>query len=259
MSLFEDHEFSNNQSVKQEYYANGWASFADFCSDLDNSIFSVERQVSEDQNDPNNLGLFDKNSRLLKDHDRIKKEIYGFAQQFIQEPVDFFEFGVLGGTSFKCWVDDLKHPDCRFYGFDTFRSYPEAWVLKKEHETIVYREKADPKLDKGGLTPADTGRVVDSRAQFIAGSFQETVPQFFSDYKSTRQLVIHINSDLYSSCLVALTSLHRFLESGDIIVFGGFDILNEFAAFNDYVRSFYMKDRLQCIARGPHHYVFKLR
>ena len=49
------------------------------------------------------------------------------ANHLHSEPVDYMEFGVAKGRSFKWWVKTLTHPDTRFYGFDTFTGLPEAW------------------------------------------------------------------------------------------------------------------------------------
>jgi hypothetical protein len=34
--------------------------------------------------------------------------------------IDYFEFGVSGGHSFKWWLEHNKNPGSKFYGFDTF-------------------------------------------------------------------------------------------------------------------------------------------
>ncbi len=40
-------------------------------------------------------------------------------------PVDYFEFGVAGGYSFKWWLNTIPIRPSRFYGFDTFEGLPE--------------------------------------------------------------------------------------------------------------------------------------
>ena len=55
-------------------------------------------------------------------------------------------------------------------------------------------------------------------------------------------MVMNIDSDLYSSALYVLTSMHPLLRSGDYVYFDEFfDALNEFSAFNDYVRAYNSK------------------
>ncbi len=53
--------------------------------------------------------------------------------------------------------------------------------------------------------------------------------------------------------------LHPYFKEGDLVYFDEFvDELNEFAAFNDYVRSFYMRERFRLIARAYDGYLFQV-
>ncbi len=40
--------------------------------------------------------------------------------------IDYFEFGVSKGRSFKWWINRIKDPNARFYGFDTFSRLPRS-------------------------------------------------------------------------------------------------------------------------------------
>jgi len=87
----------------------------------------------------------------------------------------------------------------------------------------------------------------DSRGTFIKGLFQNTLYKFLQDYgRDIRQeaftRVLHMDADLYSSTLFALTSMAPYLREGDIILFDEFNIPNhEFAAWNDFTRSYYIQ------------------
>ena len=60
-----------------------------------------------------------------------------------------------------------------------------------------------------------------------------------------------MDGDTYTAALYGLTTLHPYLKSGDLVYFDEFvDELNEFAAFNDYIRSFYVRDRFKPIGRA---------
>jgi hypothetical protein len=87
----------------------------------------------------------------------------------------------------------------------------------------------------------------DPRGTFIKGLFQNTVYKFLADYGRNTDhqaftRVLHMDADLYSSTLFALTSMAPLLREGDIILFDEFNIPNhEFAAWNDFTRSYYIQ------------------
>jgi O-methyltransferase len=147
-----------------------------------------------------------------------------------QKPIHYLEFGVAGGTSFAWWVKANHHPDSRFYGFDTFEGLPEDWHFFKK-----------------GAFSFDIPFMDDSRGSFIKGLFQDTLYKFLRDYSRNTDnpavtRVLHLDADLYSSTLFALTSMAPYLRGGDILLFDEFNIPNhEFAAFNDFIRSYYIK------------------
>ena len=72
-------------------------------------------------------------------------------------------------------------------------------------------------------------------------------------------MVLNIDSDLYSSALYALTSMHVLLRSGDYVYFDEFfDSLNEFSAFNDYIRSYNTKSWFVPVARAYDGMLFRI-
>ena len=99
--------------------------------------------------------------------------------------IDYLEFGVCNGHSFKWWLNNSHHQDSRFYGFDTFEGLPEDWAT----------------YNKGDMT-ADIPVIDDSRGQFIKGLFQDTLPDFLAKQiirKETKK-IIHIDADLLPFC-----------------------------------------------------------
>jgi O-methyltransferase len=140
-------------------------------------------------------------------------------------PLDFWEFGVFRGESLFWWVDNIRNPDSRFVGFDTFTGLPERWRATEEKGAFnVYGKIPETK---------------DSRCSFQAGLFQDTLLPFATRHDFSRRLVIHLDADLFTSTLFVLTTLARNLKSGDIIFFDNFICsLDEFRAFQDYVASY---------------------
>jgi hypothetical protein len=146
-------------------------------------------------------------------------------------PIDYLEFGVSQGYSFRWWVDANKNSDSKFFGFDTFEGLPEAWGA----------------LFKKGDMNAAIPNIDDKRVEFIKGLFQETFYPFTRshDLSSDRIRVIHLDADLFSSTLYILTSIAPFLKKGDILLFDEFNVPNhEFMAFQYFTQSFYVKTKL---------------
>jgi O-methyltransferase len=141
-------------------------------------------------------------------------------------PIDYFEFGVAGGYSFRWWLQKNTHAASRFFGFDTFEGLPEKWGG----------------FEKGSMAYAmETLQVTDIRASFYKGLFQETLIPFLDSYENKNRKLVHIDSDLFSSALFTMSQLYRFLKSGDILVFDEFAVpQHEFLAFKIFTESFYV-------------------
>lgn len=147
--------------------------------------------------------------------------------QQLNEKIDYLEFGVARGTSFKWWINHIQHKEARFFGFDTFTGLPEDWGHFKKGDMSSNNEI--PKID-------------DKRHQFYQGLFQATLPKFLEQYQGNRRKVIHLDADLFSSTLFVLTSLSPYIKSGDILLFDEFNVpLDEFKAFKVWVDSYYIK------------------
>jgi hypothetical protein len=146
------------------------------------------------------------------------------------KPFDYLEFGVSQGHSFRWWVSNSANSESRFYGFDTFEGLPENWGTFNKGDMIANI----PTLD-------------DTRSHFIKGLFQETLNDFLvkNNLNNGKRKIIHLDADLFSSTLYALTSLAPFLKSGDVLFFDEFNVPNhEFFAFKTFCDSYYVKVRL---------------
>jgi hypothetical protein len=148
------------------------------------------------------------------------------SEKLSELPIDYFEFGVCGGISFKWWLEHNKHADSKFYGFDTFEGLPENFGP----------------FGKGSMAVAlESLNITDPRASFYKGLFQDTLIPFLEQYKSDRKKLIHLDADLFSATLFSLSQLYRFLQDGDILLFDEFAVpKHEFMAFKIFTESFYV-------------------
>ena len=188
------------------------------------------------------LGNFGQLSRWMKDHQDLSysekpslpfdsKRRFDLHQYLIEhhigsDAIDYLEFGVAEGVSFRWWVDKIKNPDSRFYGFDTFTGLPEDWGTFKAGD-----------MSNGNEPP----QIDDGRVSFYQGIFQQTLFDFLKAFPNDKRKVIHLDADLYTATLFVLTSMSPYLKSGDIIMFDEFNVaMHEFKAFNEWSQSFYI-------------------
>ena len=150
-----------------------------------------------------------------------------FTYENLSEPIDFFEFGVAKGESFRWWVEMNTHEDSHFWGFDTFVGLPEDWHFMKKGT-----------FSTDGHFPS----IDDKRVTFIKGLFQESLPLFLHCKQFKHRKVFHLDADLFSSTLVVLTQLFPHIKAGDILIFDELkDVRHEFRAFKLFTESFYLK------------------
>ena len=160
--------------------------------------------------------------RRYKLYDAISK-----SENLSEAPLDYFEFGVAGGTSFKWWLEQNKNENSRFFGFDTFEGLPEKWG----------------NFEKGSMAHAmDSLNINDPRASFHKGLFQDSLVPFLDGYNNQNRKLIHLDADLFSSTIFVLSQFFRFLKPGDILLFDEFAVpQHEFLAFKIFTESFYVK------------------
>lgn len=175
--------------------------------------------------------------RRLALYDHLHNNVIGDA------PIDYLEFGVYKGESLRYWLDLQRHPASRFFGFDTFDGLPEPW--RYFGGTI-----AATTFDAGGDAPP----IDDARVSFVKGLFQQSVPGFLADFEPRSRLLVHVDSDLYSSALYVLTQCDYLLAPGSIVLFDEFaSVMDEFSALRDYC-SAYRRDYevVACTERFAH-------
>jgi O-methyltransferase len=139
--------------------------------------------------------------------------------------IDFLEFGVCAGRSIEFWSQLNDDPRSRFIGFDSFEGLPEDWT----------RNFPKGALSTGGWVP----EIDDERVSFVKGWFQKTLPGFLTAFAPRSRLVVHSDSDLYSSTLFTLASLNMLLVPGAVVIFDDFSMATHvFRAFADYKAAF---------------------
>ena len=142
------------------------------------------------------------------------------------EGVDYLEFGVSTGGSFKWWANRLKNKETQFFGFDTFTGLPEDWGPFKAGD--MSNGNKPPEMD-------------DNRVAFFQGVFQQTFIPFLANYKNDKKKIIHMDADLYSATLYVLTLITPYLKKGDVILFDEFNVpMHEYKAFTEWANSFYV-------------------
>lgn len=162
------------------------------------------------------------------------------------EKINYIEFGVAAGNSFKWWVENNKNPETEFHGFDTFTGLPEDWGPFKAGA-----------MSNGNKPP----EINDDRVRFYTGLFQQTLPSFIENLKKEnfKRKIIHLDADLYSATLYALTSLAPYLKKDDIIIFDEFAVpQSEFLAYTDFIRSYYFNLELIAAANNYFFVAFKV-
>jgi O-methyltransferase len=162
-----------------------------------------------------------------------REEMWSFVAGRSPGPIDYLEFGVHRGHSLRHFAGQNKSPASRFFGFDCFTGLPEEWNgdYKQGH------------FDTGGRVP----EIADSRVRFVVGLFQDTLPKFVAEFKSSNKIVVNIDCDLYSSALYCLTKLDAVLPRGTVIIFDEFgSVLHEFRAVHDYLASYRRELKVIC-------------
>ena len=160
--------------------------------------------------------------------------LYEFLNREVikNEAVCYLEFGVYQGDSFRKWMELNTHPDSVFTGFDTFEGLPEAWDMGGGQ--VMGRGA----FDVGGRTP----QCDDPRGKFVPGVFQATLLPFLEQgLPQRRQLVLHMDADLYSSTLFCLSQLYPHITAGTVIIFDELvNSIHEYRALQDWSQSHLM-------------------
>lgn len=154
----------------------------------------------------------------------------------------YLEFGVYQGRSLRWWSQNLTAPEAHLVGFDSFEGLPEDWR---------------PGLGTGHFATGKPPEIPDSRVSFRVGWFDETVPTFVPPEHD--QLIINVDSDLYSSAVTVLTWAEPHLKPGTLLYFDEFpDRDHEMRAFNELKERTALTFTPLGIAHGGIHWLFEV-
>lgn len=165
-----------------------------------------------------------------------REQLYGYVQAQLGCVIDYLEFGVADGESLRSWVGLNDKRESRFWGFDSFEGLPEDWRT----------DRPKGMFNRGGQPPC----IPDPRLAFQVGWFQDTLPSFLEAFAPEHQLVIHNDSDLYSSTLYVLTKMDPYLGNAVILFDEFYDSSHEFRALQDYLSAY--NRRVTLIAATKH-------
>jgi hypothetical protein len=154
----------------------------------------------------------------------------------------YLEFGVFEGRSLRWWSDNLKHADARLIGFDSFEGLPNDW--RPGLGTGVFATEGPPEID-------------DDRVSFEVGRFESTLPHFV--VPENDQLIINVDSDLYSSAVTVLTWAEPHLKPGTLLYFDEFpDRDHEMRAFKELLARGSCELLPLAMAKGGQHWLFEV-
>lgn len=155
----------------------------------------------------------------------------------------YLEFGVWKGESLRWWSEHLTNPDARFVGFDSFEGLPERW---------------NQFVDAGDFALDTIPHFDDDRVSLEVGWFSDTLPKF--QVPEHDQLVLNIDSDIYSSAVEVLTALEPYLVPGTLIYFDEFaDRDHELRAFKEFLVRTNKEVEILGYAAGGFHWVFQIK
>tara|TARA_Y100001968_G_C19347988_1_gene713110 strand:+ start:294 stop:1115 length:822 start_codon:yes stop_codon:yes gene_type:complete len=125
-----------------------------------------------------------------------------------ESPCCYVEFGVYIGTSINWFSNNLKHSESTLLGLDTFKGLPDKWETADQPKHSYNAQNDVPVLD-------------DNRVSFTKGMFHETSEYWINWLKEESQknknIIIHIDSDLFGSALYALLNVAQCCDNFYVI------------------------------------------
>jgi len=132
-----------------------------------------------------------------------------FDEAFSHTPATghIVECGVGFGRTAR-WLTQLT--DKPVHGFDSFEGLPEDWAMSDD----IVHPKGSFKAPRPILTRLQENKQI----KLHIGWFEDTLPVWKENYPGMIAF-LHIDADLYSSCVTVLEELNRQIVSSTVILF----------------------------------------
>lgn len=154
----------------------------------------------------------------------------------------YLEFGVYEGETISWWSENLLGTKAHLVGFDSFEGLPEDWR---------------PGFSAGAFRTQGPPDVKDPRVAFVAGWFENTIPNYQPPLHD--QLIINIDSDLYSSARTVLEWAAPRLVTGSLLYFDELsDRDHELRALQELLATTDIQLCPLAYALGGRHFLFRV-
>lgn len=180
--------------------------------------------------DIKNMFDYENGFYLTSDVSRIGKIIthYELYKMIINLPGDVLELGVFKGTSlirFASYRELLENENSRkILGFDVFGEFPETQYEadKKTREDFI------DNAGLNGLTIEELKECFQYKqirnVDLVKGDINETIPRYVKENPQLKISLLHIDTDIYEPCKVALEYLYDKVVKGGLIIFDDYGV-----------------------------------
>ncbi len=154
----------------------------------------------------------------------------------------YLEFGVFEGETIRWWSEHIAQTSARFVGFDSFEGLPETWR---------------PGFAAGQFSTDGPPVVHDDRVSFVPGWFDQTLAGFAIPPHD--QLIVNVDSDLYSSARTVLDWVAPHLVAGSLLYFDELaDRDHELRALQETMTATNLELRPIAAGGGGTHFLFEV-
>jgi hypothetical protein len=160
-------------------------------------------------------------------------DIHSLAAFFVRESKlagAYFEFGVASGRSaiaaLRANRRENPHTVSPFLLFDSFQGLPE--LSGPDSDSAQFKpgdyafsvEQVIAKLQQHGVYDGST-------VHLVPGWFEQSLAAFpAADLGVTKAAIVHLDTDLYSSCVTVLDFIEPFLQVGTVMLFDDWNAFN---------------------------------